>query len=94
MEGYARFVGFDKGELSLNFNSGAPKETISNLNKFFAENRMNIKAVRSDAEGEPTLKERRENLFKTQLAEISGNPILKEILSRFTDARVVSIEPF
>lgn len=92
VEGYARFVGFDKGRLSLNFNTGVPREIISNLNKFFAENRMDIKVVRSDAEGEPTLKERRENLFNAQLAEISGNPILKEILSKFADARVVGIE--
>lgn len=92
MEKFARFVSFGNGVLKLNLNAGAPVMLIKNLNEFFAEAKYAIKVERSDEEGEATVREKQEALFKAQLAEMSGNDILREILRVFKDSRVAKIE--
>jgi DNA polymerase-3 subunit gamma/tau len=92
VEKYARFVGFDGGALRLNFAPSAPREIVSNLNAFFAENHMNIKVEKSDEPGAPTVAEAAETLFNTQVAEFASNPILKEILEIFPNSYVAKIE--
>jgi hypothetical protein len=92
VEKFARFVSFDNGTLRLNFNDGAPRELLKNLNQFFAAEKYGIEVVKSDDPGDDTIREKAKKLFDSQVAEISGNPILKEILSGFKDSYIAKIE--
>ncbi|MBR4316168.1 MAG: hypothetical protein IKP65_04270 [Alphaproteobacteria bacterium] len=89
---YIRFVGFDKGILSVNLEEGYPREIIKNLNNFFDKNKYNIKVECSLERGEDTLEQKKKALFNKQLDEVSQNPILKEILTCFTNSTVANIE--
>ncbi len=89
---YIRFVGFEKGILSVNLEEGYPREIIKNLNHFFDENKYNIKVECSLERGEDTLEQKKKALFNKQLDEVSQNPILKEILTCFANSTVANIE--
>ncbi|MBR1545075.1 MAG: hypothetical protein IJ638_03985 [Alphaproteobacteria bacterium] len=89
---YIRFVGFDKGILSVNLEEGYPREIIKNINHFFEENKYKIKMEYSNEKGEDTLEQKKKAVFKKQLEEVSQNPILKEILECFSNSVVANIE--
>ncbi len=92
VERYVRFVGFDKGVLSINLEELHPKELIKNLNDFFIQSKFNIKVIRSSEKGDDTLEQKKKALFQQQLMEVSQNPILKEILECFRNSVVENIE--
>lgn len=92
VERFVRFVSFDKGLLLVNLEEGYPRELIKNLNNFFATNNINIKVEFSSERGQDTLEQKKKAIFKAQLDEVSKNPILKEILTCFTNSVVANIE--
>lgn len=92
VERFVRFVSFDKGLLLVNLEDGYPRELIKNLNNFFTANNINIKVEFSSERGQDTLEQKKKAIFKTQLDEVSKNPILKEILDCFTNSVVANIE--
>ena len=89
---YVRFVGFENGELLINLEDGYPKEIIRNLNNFFEENKYKVKVEHSPEHGEDTLEQKKKALFNKQLEEVSQNPLLKEILTCFSNSVVAKIE--
>ena len=89
---YVRFVGFENGELLINLEDGYPKEIIRNLNNFFEENKYKVKVEHSPERGEDTLEQKKKALFNKQLEEVSQNPLLKEILTCFSNSVVAKIE--
>ena len=92
VERFVRFVSFDKGLLLVNLEDGYPRELIKNLNNFFTANNINIKVEFSSERGQDTLEQKKKAIFKAQLDEVSKNPILKEILTCFTNSVVANIE--
>ena len=92
VERFVRFVSFDKGLLLINLEDGYPRELIKNLNNFFTTNNINIKVEFSSERGQDTLEQKKKAIFKAQLDEVSKNPILKEILTCFTNSVVANIE--
>ena len=92
VERFVRFVGFADGVLSVNLEDGHPREIIRNINAFFATHNMEISVKQVDDRGEDTLEQKKKKLFEEQLAEVSKNPILKEILECFTNSKVANIE--
>jgi hypothetical protein len=92
VEKFARFVSFAGGVLRLNFNSGFPVQIVRNLNQFFADAGCGIRVEKSDERGDDTVREKQERLFREQLAEMSGNGILREALRVFKDSYVAKIE--
>ncbi len=92
VERYVRFVSFDKGVLLINFDTGYPRELLKNLNTFFANAKYNIKVEHSDNPGEDTIYKKKQDFFNAQIAEISDNPIFKEILRNFKNSYVAKIE--
>ena len=65
---------------------------MKNLNSFFEENNFKIEVVGSDEKGQDTLTTQKQNLLKTQMEELSKNPVFREILNCFTDSVVANIE--
>jgi hypothetical protein len=92
VESYARFVSFENGVLELGLGPGAPRELIKNLNGFFAASKYAITAKKSDEQGEPSIKEKQQKAFEEQKAAMAGNPILHEVLARFSDSYIAKIE--
>ena len=92
VERYVRFVSFENGVLYINFDSGYPRELLKNLNAFFVNAKYNIKVEHSDMPGEDTILKKKRDIFNAQVAEISNNPILKEVLSAFSNSYVAKIE--
>ncbi len=89
---YIRFVKFDNGIIYVNLEVGYPKEIIKNLNRFFDENKYKIKVEYSQEKGDDTLEQKKKALFNRQLEEVLQNPILKEILTCFSNSIVANIE--
>lgn len=92
VERFVRFVSFDKGLLLINLEERYPRELIKNLNNFFTANNINIKVEFSSERGQDTLEQKKKAIFNAQLDEVSKNPILKEILTCFTNSVVANIE--
>ena len=92
VERYVRFVGFSDGVLSVNLEDGHPREIIRNINTFFETHNFPISVKQVEERGEDTLEQKKRKLFEDQLAEVSKNPILKEILACFTNSKVANIE--
>ena len=92
MENHARFVGFEGGVLRLNLAPSAPRDLLKNLNDAFRNAGRRITAALSNEPGAPTIEEKKRLLFDAQLAEMSANPILHEVLARFPDSRVAKID--
>lgn len=92
VEKFVRFVSFDKGILSVNLENGYPREIIRNINNFFETNKYQIKVEHSNEIGEDTLEQKKRKLFESQLEEASKNPILREVLTCFSNSRVANIE--
>lgn len=89
---YIRFVKFDNGVIFVNLEDGYPKEIIKNLNNFFSENKYNVRVEYSKEKGDDTLEQKKKALFNRQLEEVLQNPILKEILTCFSNSTVANIE--
>lgn len=92
VEKYVRFVSFENGTLFINFDTGYPRELLKNLNDFFIMAKYNIKVEHSNQAGEDTIYKKKQDIFNSQLKEISTNPILKEILHSFKNSYVAKIE--
>lgn len=92
VERYVRFVSFDKGVLFINFDIGYPRELLKNLNAFFTNAKYNIRVEHSNEVGEDTIYKKKQDFFNAQIAEISDNPIFKEILRNFRNSYVAKIE--
>lgn len=92
VEDYVRFVKFTEGKLYINLETGYPKGIMKNLNSFFEENNFKIEVVGSDEKGQDTLTTQKQNLLKTQMEELSKNPVFREILNCFPDSVVANIE--
>jgi len=92
VERYVRFVGFADGVLSINLEEGHPREIILNMNMFFKTHNLQISVKQVDEKGEDTLEQKKKKLFENQLQEALKNPILKEVLTCFTNSKVANIE--